>query len=115
MKAPSSSAWVAAFFLSSVLFSHTVALRLLLLIAGAALAAWRIARDPGGLRTLPEIWLPFLLWAAWSALSLSWSIELDRSEKELRNEVVYTAFALWVCYIGAQARDAGRAILPVFA
>jgi hypothetical protein len=34
MNPDSLAAWTAAFFLSSVLFSHTVALRLLLLIGG---------------------------------------------------------------------------------
>jgi O-antigen ligase len=33
--------------------------------------------------------------------------------KEWRNEVFYTAAALWVCYVGAQARDAARVFLPV--
>jgi O-antigen ligase len=115
MKVQAASAWVAALFLASVLFSHTVALRLLLLGLGIALAAFTLVRARGAASALPQVWLPFLLWALWSALSLAWSIEPDRSEKELRNEVIYSGLALWVCYVCAQARAAPRAILPVFA
>ena len=114
MKVQAASAWVAALFIASVLFSHTVALRLLLLGLGIALAAVSLVRERGRLSALPPVWLPFLLWALWSALSLLWSIEPGRSEKELRNEVIYSGLALWVCYVCAQAREAPRVILPVF-
>ena len=33
--------------------------------------------------------------------------------KELRNEVFYTGAALWICFVGAQARDAPRTFLPL--
>jgi O-antigen ligase len=115
MNLASLAAWSAAFFLSSALFSHTVALRLILLLLGAGLAVAVIARERRALRLVPAIWLPFALWAAWAALSLTWSLEPDRSAKEFRNEVVYAALALWVCYIGAQARNAARVIMPVVA
>jgi O-antigen ligase len=65
------------------------------------------------LRFLPPIWLPFVLWGAWALVSVTWSLEPDRTLKEWRNEVFYTAAALWVCYVGAQARDAARIFLPL--
>jgi O-antigen ligase len=42
-------------------------------------------------------------------------VDPERSGKEFRNEVVYTSFAFFVCYIGAQAKDAARAMLSVIA
>src|SRR5437773_3413371 len=111
----SGAAWVAALFLSAVLFSHTIALRLLLLMAGAVLIIVAIVKDRDSVRILPAIWIPFALWAAWAAFSFTWSVEPERTAKEFRNEIVYSASALWVCFVGAQARDAARIILPVFA
>ncbi|HZN85440.1 MAG TPA: O-antigen ligase family protein [Burkholderiales bacterium] len=113
MKPETLLAWVAALFLAACLFSHTVALRLLLLAAGIVLASITIARDRHGIKALPPIWLPFLLWGLWAAASIAWSVEPDRSEKEWRNEVFYTGAALWICFVGAQARNAGRIVLPV--
>ena len=106
-------AWVAALFLAACLFSHTVALRLLLLAAGIVLASITVARERNDIRALPQIWLPFLLWGLWAAASIAWSVEPERSEKEWRNEVFYTGAALWICFVGAQARNAGRIVLPV--
>ena len=105
--------WIAALFLSASLFAHTVALRLALLVVGAVLAtvfAWRNRADT---RLLPPIWLAFLLWAAWAWLSVVWSIEPERTLKELRNEIVYTGAALWVCFVAAQAANATRIVIPV--
>jgi O-antigen ligase len=107
--------WCAALFLAATLFSHTVALRLTLLAAGALLSAIALLRERNRLSMLPPIWLAFLLWAAWSAASLGWSVEPERSEKEIRNEVIYTGLALWTCYVAAQARHAARILLPVLA
>jgi O-antigen ligase len=106
-------AWTTAAFLASTFFAHTVALRLLLLIAGAAVAISLIASAKPSFRRVPPIWPPFALWAAWVACSLFWSHEPGRSLKEFHNEIGYTALALWVCFIGAQARDAAKVILPV--
>jgi O-antigen ligase len=106
-------AWIAALFLSATLFAHTVALRLALLLAGGALAAAVAWRNREELRLLPPIWLPFLLWAAWAWLSVTWSIEPERTLKELRHEVVYTGAALWVCFVAAQAANAARIAIPV--
>jgi len=100
------TAWVGALFLASSIFGHMVALRLLLLATGIVLSAIVISRDD--VRALPPIWLPFLLWGAWAALSLTWSLEPDRTLKEWRNEVFYTGAALWICFVGAQAQHAGR-------
>ena len=65
-------AWVAALFLAASLFSHTIALRLLLLAAGIVLASIIVARRADEIRALPPIWLPFALWALWAALSIAW-------------------------------------------
>jgi len=104
-----------ALSLGTSLFSHTVALRLIVGGLAALLCMIMLAREPNGVSELPPIWLPFLLWAAWSAASLAWSLEPERSEKELRNEVIYTGVALWTCYVAAQARDAARIFLLVLA
>jgi ADP-heptose:LPS heptosyltransferase/O-antigen ligase len=109
------SAWAAGLFVSATLFSHTVALRLLLLLLCTALVVAAIIKDRASLRLLPPLWLAFALWAAWAWLSLAWSVEPERTLKELRNEIVYTALAFWACYVAAQARDAARAIAPVLA
>jgi O-antigen ligase len=114
MNLHSVAAWAAAFFLASSVFSHTVALRLMLLIAGTLCALGAVVRDRS-LSALPPLWLPFVLWAAWSALSLAWSLDLQMSEKELRNEVLYTGAALWLCYVGAQAQAVQRCAAAVLA
>lgn len=113
MKPQTLLAWVAALFLAATLFSHTVTLRLWLLAAGIVLASITVARQRNEIRALPPIWLPFALWAIWAALSLSWSIEPDRSLKEWRNEVFYAGAALWICYVCAQTPRAARILLPV--
>lgn len=108
-------AWVAALFLAASLFSHTVALRLLLLAAGIGLASVTVAQRRKDTRALPPIWLPFALWAVWAGLSIAWSVEPERSIKEFQNEVFYTGAALWICYVGAQARYAVHIIPPLVA
>ena len=118
MKPLTLAAWCAALLLAANLFAHTVALRLLLLVAGCALAALALARGPAGgapsqVRALPWLLLPFALWAAWAALSIRWSIDPARSLKEFKNEVLYTSVAFWLCYVAAQARGAPRAFLAV--
>ena len=107
------AAWAAALFMAASMFGSTVALRLILLLAGTLLAALATARDRKTLVLLPPIWTAFAAWALWSTLSLAWSVEPERTEKELRNEVVYAAFALWMCFVAAQARSATRIVPPV--
>jgi O-antigen ligase len=109
------AAWAAALFLSSTLFSHDVALRLILLAVTLLLVAAATAQRRGALKLLPPVWLPFLLWGLWAALSLTWSIDVAASEKELRNEIVYAGLALLVCHAAAQAPRAERIFLPVTA
>jgi O-antigen ligase len=109
------AAWTAAFFISASLFSHTVALRLLLLLFTAAVLVAALVQQRQALKPLPPIWIPFVLWAAWAALSVAWSEEPQRAGKELLNEIVYTALALWTCFVAAQARNAARIFLPVLA
>ncbi|MFL6566465.1 MAG: hypothetical protein ACJ8G5_16125, partial [Burkholderiales bacterium] len=113
MSVQTALASVAAMFLATSLFAHTVALRLALLIAGAALAGIAVWRHRSAVRVLPPIWLAFLLWAAWAWLSVVWSVEPQRTLKELTNEIVYTGAALWMCFIAAQAANSARIVIPV--
>jgi len=105
------AAVVAALFLASSMFGHTVALRLLLLGTGIVLAV--IVASKKEIDVLPPIWLPFLLWGAWALLSLAWSFEPERTLKEWRNEVFYTGAALWICYVSGQVKGATRIFGPV--
>jgi putative inorganic carbon (hco3(-)) transporter len=98
-------AWAAALFLATVLFSHTVAMRLLLLLVAMGCAVAAVVQDRS-MRIAPPVWLPFAAWALWAGLSIAWSIEPERSIKEFRNEICYGAAALWVCYVSAQAGQA---------
>jgi O-antigen ligase len=114
----STRVWIAALFLASVLFSHTVALRLSLLFAGIALLvfeeirgtpAWSIAR-----RGVP-LAIPFALWGAWALLSYFWSLEPSRTLKEAKNEIGYAMLAFWLCYATAWEARARRIFPPVMA
>ena len=113
LDAVSLATWTAAFLLASSMFAHTVALRLVLLFGGALCALVALARHRPSLHALPAIWLPFVLWGAWAALSVLWSQEPPRSLKEVHNEVGYTAVALWLCYVAGQAPRAALVVLPV--
>ena len=93
MKPLNLAAWCAALFLAANLFPHTVALRLSMLALGLALAAFALVRvkithQPFRVKALPPLLVPILLWAAWAALSVTWSVEPDRSIKEFKNEVI---------------------------
>ena len=114
-KAQTAAAVFAALFLASSLFAQNVALRLLLLGVALLLAAVVAVRERAHLRLLPPIWLPFVLWAAWAAASMAWSVDAERTLKEWRNEVLYTGCALWACYIAAHARAALRVFVPILA
>jgi len=110
----SAAAWAAALFLAANLFPHSVALRLAVLALGLALVAFELARAklagrPAGVQALPPLLVPILLWAAWAALSILWSAEPDRSQKEFKNEVVYVFLGYWLCWVAAQAPGARRA------
>lgn len=113
LNALSLTAWCAALFISSALFAHDVALRLVLLAAALACAATAAVKHRRELALMPPICWPYLLWGIWAALSIAWSLEPGRSEKEFRNEVVYVMVGFLACYIGAQARNARHVILPV--
>jgi len=107
--------WLAVAFLASVLFSHTNALRFLLLFAGACAVAAvairaRAGGRPDGLALVPPVLVPFLLWMAWAGASLFWSQEPELSQKEFINELGYTLVAFWFCYVAGQAPGAGRAL-----
>ncbi len=107
------AAWMAALFLASSLFSHDVALRLVLLALTVVLSASVAVRSRERMArgVLPPIWLPFLLWGAWAALSLVWSVDPALTRKEWQNEVLYTGLALVACHIAAQAPRSERAFL----
>ena len=107
--------WAAALFLASSLFAHDVALRLVLLAIATLLCAAVLVRERGALSAVPPIWWAWLLWAGWAALSITWSLEPARSQKEWQNEIVYTMLALCVCYIGGQAQHAARAFIAALA
>jgi hypothetical protein len=107
------AAAVAALFLASCVFGHTVSLRMLLLGTGLILTAIVAFQPNQDIRRLAPIWLPFLLWGAWALLSLGWSFEPDRTWKEWRNEIFFTGAALWICYVGAQAQNAPRLFLTI--
>jgi O-antigen ligase len=64
---------------------------------------------PLDVEILPPLLVPILLWAAWAALSVTWSVEPDRSIKEFKNEVVYVFLGYWLCWVAAQAPAARRA------
>ncbi len=107
------AAWAAALFLGATLFSHTVALRLLMLLLGLALVVWqlvrsRIAAREAGVQALPPLLVPIILWSAWAGLSVLWSQEPARSQKEFQNEVVYVFLGYWLCFVAAQAQGARR-------
>ena len=105
------AAWCAALFLAANLFPHTVALRLTLLVLGLAFVGVALvrARRPLDLKLIPPLLIPILLWAAWAALSITWSVEPARSMKEYKNEVVYAFLAYWLCWLAVQTPDARRA------
>lgn len=108
MTAVQLTSWLAALFASSSLFAHDVALRLVLLALALACAATAAVRQRSELSLLPPVAWPFLAWAIWAALAVSWSIEPGRSEKEFWNEILYVGAAFSVCYVGAQAPRASR-------
>ncbi len=112
------AAWCAALFLAANLFPHSVALRLTLLALGLALVVFELARArlagrPAGVQSLPPLLVPILLWAAWAALSVTWSVEPERSIKEFKNEVGYVFLGYWLCWVAAQAPGARRAFVVV--
>ena len=109
------AAWTAAFFVASSLFSHDVALRLVLLGVATLLCGAALARERGAVSALPPIWWAWLAFAAWATASLGWSLEPARSQKEWQNEVIYTTLALFTCYVGAQAKAAPRAFIVALA
>jgi O-antigen ligase len=107
------AAFCAAGLIASSMLSHTVALRFLLLFAGAGFVVAKAVRKRESVKLVPPLWIIYAAWAAWAFLSLAWSPDFDRTLKELRQEVVYTAIAFWVCFAAAQARGATRIFLPI--
>ena len=113
------AAGCAALFLASTLFSHTVALRLLLIVGGVALVAAaavraRLRGGGGSIDFVPPLLLPIALWAGWAILSLAWSIDPQLTTKELRNEIGYALAAYWLCWVAAQSPQAPRLMMAAF-
>ena len=109
------AAWAAALFLAATLFSHSIALRLLSLLFGLALVVTellraKLARRDAGAQALPPLLVPILLWSAWAGLSVLWSQEPGRSQKEFQNEVVYVFLGYWLCYVAMQTQAARRVL-----
>ncbi len=107
----------AAGFLAASLFSHTVALRLICLALAVLLALVMVGSDVWQQRArsslLPPASMAFLFWAVWCGLSLLWSLEPERSEKEFRNEIVYAALAYWSCFIAGQRLDLSSKVIAI--
>lgn len=115
MNAALLSSWTAALFLAAALFSHTVALRLVLLVLGTGCVIATLVRRPPSVGFLPPLWFPYALWAGWAVLSVAWSVNPEGSVKEVRNEILYCGLAFWLCYVGAQARNSVMVIQAVLA
>ena len=114
------AAWCGAFFLATTLFSHTVALRLMLLFTGFSLVVVaavqaRLRHENAGLTFIPPLIWPFAAWAGWAALSMLWSLDPELTGKELRNEIAYAFLALCLCFVGAQASNAVRIFVSILA
>ena len=108
-------AWTGALFLAAVLFPHTEALRLILLLGGTVLAGiWLVSAKARGeylsIEFLPPLVVPIATWSAWATASIAWSMAPAMSLKELQNEIGYAFLAFWFCYCAAQTRAASRAI-----
>lgn len=86
-----------ALFLFVLPITHTVAIRTICLALSLVLAiyVWLKDRPPAPPRYLL---VAIGLWAGIAILSLTWSVELDYSEGEVRNEIGYTLVAFFVFY-----------------
>lgn len=88
----------ACIFLVVLPITHTVALRGLMLATLAPLTIFVAWRWRSSLPGFPLIW-PFLTWLALGLLSLSWSIDVDYSQGEFRNEMLYPAMACFTFFV----------------
>jgi O-antigen ligase len=93
-------------FLFSLPFSHTVALRLLSLLAALLIVVADSARGRGP-RHIP-LRLPLALWGAMALLSLAWAVRPAYSLREILNEVGYPMITFLVCYAMAADERACR-------
>jgi O-antigen ligase len=75
----------------------------------------RLFSGSQGIHILPIIAMPFLFWATWALASFAWSQEIERTQKEFRNEVVYAFLALFLCHAAAQARNAAPVLMGAVA
>jgi O-antigen ligase len=114
------AAWCAALFAAATLFSHTVALRLLLLFGGIGLLVIealriRLKRVDSAIEFRPPLLIPLALWGAWAALSHLWTLDAAITHKEFRNEIGYAFGAFWLCFVAAQSPRAPRIFAGVLA
>lgn len=78
-------------------FTHTVALRLLLLAIALATTIGVLVRNPPLRRVIPGYLLLALgLWAALALASIGWSVDPERTNGEAVNETVYPALAFLI-------------------
>ena len=95
----------AAAFLLVAPFPHSAGSRVAFLLLAAAGLIWDYRRDirAAGLALLPRAFVASaIVWCAWCAASLLWSVDPDYSEGEVRREVVYGALAFLVFFAGTR-------------
>ncbi len=96
---------------NAVRFAHSIA------FAGAgllAVVAFVIAwRDRGTRIPLAGPWIlvPLFTWAAWSGLSLTWSIDPLYSQRQLAREVMDSLLAMLVFYVAARDARSMRVLI----
>lgn len=98
-------------FLFALPFAHTVALRLIALVA----ATMVVVLDRDYLRILARVPLkvPIALWMAMAIGSLAWAIDPAYSRREILNEIGYPLLAFLVCYAMATDERSWLALVGV--
>ena len=91
--------WLTAALLLTLPFAHTVALRHLLTALVLLTLAWR---HLGVARTVPRaVNLALLCWLAFSAASITWSVNPTISTKAWLNDALYPAIVFYGLYVTA--------------
>lgn len=104
--------WAFPAYVAILPFAHTVALRnlLLLLASGAALGTLLAPERRRSASGLPAAAVFLLAWAAWAALSVSWSIRPEFSARQLLSELLPGLLAFFAGHVLITTRDAWRAL-----
>lgn len=90
-------------FLFILPFTHTVALRLLCLLGMLGVTLYQYYCGHRGLRQLP-ITPPLIAWLTISLLSLTYSLDVQHSLGEIKNELGYGLIALLAFFLAAQSK-----------